>query len=90
MFNKYKTPWKIVLSLIKILSGLAIAYTMALVGQEFIKYGIFSFVFILISITMAFLYVVRGYGFITIFILNFFLVVFAFLLRLYVLWAYDS
>ncbi len=90
MSDKYKTFQKISLKLMKILSGLAIAYVIALVGQEFIRYGSFSFVFILISITMAFLYVMKGYGFITLFLIDFLLVVFAFLLRFYILWAYSS
>ena len=44
---------------LKGLSGLVLAYVLALIGKEFIRYGLFAFIFIIISITMAFLYLVK-------------------------------
>ena len=42
------------------LSGLALAYILATAGKELIGFGLFSFVFLMISITWAFLFLVRG------------------------------
>ena len=86
-----KTKLKIFfLRVIKTLSALAVAYVIALIGQELIKYGIFSFVFVMISVTISFLYLVKSSGFLVTLSIDVFLIVLAFLLRLYILWAYHS
>ena len=69
---------------LKGLSGLFLAYVLALIGKEFIQYGVFAFLFILISVTMAFLYLVKGLRFPGIVFVDGILVAVALLLRFYV------
>lgn len=80
---------KISLWLAKVFSGFCLAYVLAYAGQEFISYGDFSFVFIILSIMGGFLYLLKGYGFIILFVVDSCLIVLAVLLRLYVLIAYG-
>ena len=85
-----KKAKKLSLAFFKGLSALCLAYVLALVGRELISYGLFSFVFLILSISLAFLYLVRGYGFFLVLILDIFLVILAFLLRFYAAMAYGS
>lgn len=81
---------KISLFIFKVLSALCFSYVLALIVREFIVYGLFSFVFLILSISMAFFYLVRDMKFLGILVLNISLILFAFLLRFYVILAYGS
>lgn len=74
----------------KAFSAVCVSYVLALIGSELISYGLFSFVFLMISITLAFFYLVRPYGFITLLLIDTGLVLLALLLRFYVILAYGS
>ena len=76
--------------LIKLISGLLLAFILARVGQEFVKYGMFSFVFILISITGGFMALVKPLKFLSMSVVLLLLISFFVLLRFYVVWAYQS
>lgn len=69
---------------LKGLSGLALAYVLALIGKEFIRYGLFAFLFIVISVTMAFLYLVKDLKFPGVILVDGILVMVALFFRLYV------
>lgn len=69
---------------LKGLSSLVLAYVLALIGKEFIRYGLFAFVFIVISITMAFLYLVKELKFPGIILVDGILVAVALFFRFYV------
>ena len=71
-------------------SALCFSYVLTLIGQELLSYGLFSFVFLLISISLAFFYFVKGYNVFGVLALDIFLVLIAFLLRFYVIIAYGS
>ena len=49
---------------LKILSGLVFAWVFTVMGLEFINFGLFSFVFLLLSLTTAFTYLVKDYKYI--------------------------
>ena len=68
--------------ILKGLSGLA--YVLALIGKEFIRYGTFAFLFIVISITMAFLYLVKELKFPGILLTDGILITVALFFRFYV------
>ena len=87
---KIKKIKKITLLLFKGLSAFCFSYVVTLIGQELISYGMFSFVFLLISVGLAFFYLVKNYGFLGVFLVDLFLVLLAFLLRFYVIIAYGS
>ena len=63
---------------------MVLAYVLALIGKEFIRYGVFAFLFILISVTLAFLYLVKELRFPGIIFVDGILVAVALLLRFYV------
>lgn len=81
---------KIVLWILKGLSGLVLAYVAALTGRELIKYGLFSFLFIVLSVAGAFLYLVKGLKFPGVLIVDAILVASAVLLRFYVQTAFEA
>ena len=81
---------KISLWFLKVFSAFCFAYVLALMAQEFLKYGSFSFLFVLFSLILAFLYLVKNYGFLFVLLVDAFLVFLALLLRFYVVMAYAS
>ena len=85
--NKVK---KISLLFFKGFSAFCFSYVLTLIGQELLSYGLFSFVFLLISIGLAFFYFVKDYNVFEVLVLDIFLVLMAFLLRFYVMMAYGS
>lgn len=85
-----KKAKKISLLLFKGFSGFCFAFVLTLISQELISFGLFSFVFLLISIGLAFFYFVRGYKFPGVLVVDLILVLIAFLLRFYVIIAYSS
>lgn len=81
---------KISLFLLKAFSAFCVAYVLTFVGKELLSYGMFSFVFLLLSISMAFFYFVKPYGFLIVLLIDVGLILFALLLRFYVITAYGS
>ena len=81
---------KISLLVFKGVSAFCFAYVLTLVGQDLISYGLFSFVFLLLSISLAFFYLVKDYKFFRILIVDVCLILLAVLLRFYVIIAYGS
>ncbi len=81
---------KLSLTLFKGVSAFCLAYVLALIGQELISYGLFSFIFLLLSISAAFFYLVKGYKFLGVLIVDICLVAMAVLLRFYVILSYGS
>ena len=78
------------LLIFKGVSAFCFAYVLALVGQELLSYGLFSFVFLLLSISMAFFYLVKDYKFLRVLMVDVCLIFLAVLLRFYVIMAYGS
>lgn len=81
---------KISLLSFKIVSAFCFSYVLTLIGQEFLSYGLFSFIFLLFSIGLAFFYFVKDYKFFGVLLVDIVLVLIAFLLRFYVIVAYGS
>lgn len=71
-------------------SAFCFAYVLTLIGQEVLSYGLFSFIFLLLSIGLAFFYLVKPYGFLGVLLIDAFLVIVALSLRFYVILAYNS
>lgn len=46
---------------IKGFSAFAFAWVFTIMGKEFINFGLFSFIFLLLSLAMAFIYLVKDY-----------------------------
>ena len=80
-FSRIQT---VTLWFIKGLSGGILAYVLALIGREFLQYGLFAFLFIVISVTSAFLYLVKELKFPGLFLVDGFLVALALFLKFYV------
>ena len=78
------------LFLLKAFSAFCVAYVFAFIGKELLSYGLFAFVFLLVSIGMAFFYLVKPYNFFTLLLIDMALILFAFMLRFYVDIAYGS
>ena len=76
---------KLALLNLKVFFAFCCAYMIALMGREFISYGLFSFVFLLLSIGLAFFYFIKNYNFITVLLLQVIFVGIAVLLRVYVM-----
>ena len=85
--KKFKS---ISLLIFKILSSFCVAYVLALTSKELLSIGLFSFVFLILSIGLSFFYLIKPYKFLTVFVLDLFLVALAFLLDFYVVTAYSS
>ena len=79
-----KALLRIALWTAKGLSGLILAYVLALIGREFLQYGLFAFLFIVLSVTSAFLYLVKDLKLPGLVLVDGFFVALALLLRFYV------
>lgn len=75
------------LLLFKVVSGMIIGLTFALVFQEIGQFGQMSFIFILLIITALFTKLTKSWGFVTLLIFDLVCVLVAMLLRMYVLIA---
>lgn len=84
-----KTKQTILLSF-KALTSFCVAYVLAFIGQELISYNSFSFVFIVLSIASGFFYLMKPYKFKGVLMLNLILVGLAFLMRFYIIVAYNA
>ena len=85
-----KRVQSISLLIFKALSSFCVAYVLTLVGKELLSFGLFSFVFLLISIGLSFFYLIKPYQFFTVLLVDLALVGLAFLLHFYVTTAYSS
>jgi len=85
-----KKTKKTILITIKVLSSLCFAFVLTLVAQDFINFGLFSFIFLLLSLGSAFFYLIKNYQFLGVFLVDISLILLAFLLRFYVVFAYGS
>ena len=81
---------EISLLVFKAFSCFCVAYILTLIAKEFLSFGLFSFVFLIVSLSMSFFYVIKPYKFLTVFLIDLLLIAFAFLLRFYVMTAYSS
>jgi hypothetical protein len=77
----------LVLFFFKLVSGLALGLTMALIGEEIINYGTFGFFFALVAVTGAFLRVAKGWQFVGVAVFDLICVLIGLLLRMYILVA---
>ena len=80
--EKMKKP---ALFLFKALSSACVAFVIALIGQQFISYKLFSFVFIMLSVGLAVFQLLKDYKFYSVLLVDLLLILFAVLLRLYVI-----
>lgn len=72
---------------IKLLTGLLLALTFALIGQEMIGYGQLAFIFVMVSMTTMFLKISKNWKFFGVFVFNLIAVLIAMLLRMYIIIA---
>lgn len=80
---------KVFLWTIKGLSGLAFAWVLTVTGREFIQFGLFSFIFLLFSLTGAFIYLVKSYRYIGLLFVNIIFIALVFGFGFYVDLAYN-
>ena len=78
------------LLMFKGLSSFCVAYVLTLIGKELLSFGLFSFVFLLLSIGLSFFYLIKPYQFFLVLSVDLVLVGVAFLLHFYVTTAYSS
>jgi hypothetical protein len=71
----------------KLLSGLFIGLTLALIAQEIIQYGIISLVFVIVVVTSCLLKIVKSWSWSHVFIFDLICVLIGLLLRMYILIA---
>ena len=71
-------------------SSFCVAYVLTLIGKEWLSFGLFSFVFLIISISLSFFYLIKPYQFLSVLFVDLVLVGVAFLLHFYVATAYSS
>ena len=75
---------KTALLLFKAFSAFCFSYVLVLIGREFLSYGLFSFVFLLFSISLAFFQLVKSYNFLGVLFVDLILALLALLLKFYV------
>ena len=74
---------------IKGLSGLVFAWVLTVTGREFIQFGLFSLVFLLLSLTGAFIYLVKSYRYIGLLFVNIIFIALVFGFGFYIDLAYN-
>lgn len=72
---------------LRALSGLFVGLTLALIGEEAIGYGVFSFVLVIITMTAAILRISKKWGWIHLLIFNLICILLGLCLRMYILIA---
>lgn len=72
---------------LRALSGLFVGLTLALIGEEAIGYGVFSFVLVIVAVTATILRVSKKWGWIHLLIFNLICVLLGLCLRMYILIA---
>jgi hypothetical protein len=71
----------------KVFTGLFLGLTFALIGQEVIQYGVFSFCLVITVVTLSLLRIVKAWGWTQVMIFNLICVLTGLLLRMYILIA---
>lgn len=79
---------KYFLWIFKIFSAAGLSIFLAILGQAFIGYGIFSFIFIFLTVFFAFLSLVRKLQFFGVLLVIILIVLLVFFSRMYVIAAY--
>jgi hypothetical protein len=74
-----------ILLVLKLLSGLIIGLTFAIMFQEIAQFGQLSFLFIIVLVTTLFAKLTKSWGFVTLIIFDLICVLVAMLLRMYIL-----
>ncbi len=72
---------------LKVLSGSFLGLTLALISQEIIGFGTFSFVLVIVSMTLAFLKVAQKWSLVSVLVFNLVCILIGMLLRMYILIA---
>ncbi len=72
---------------LKIFTGLFLGLTLALIGDEIIDYGWFSFIFVIVAVCGALLRIMRAWSWAQVLIFNLICVLIGLLLRMYILIA---
>ncbi len=86
--EKFKKPSSSFgLGMVRLISGTILGLAFALIGDEAIKYGIFSFLFVMVSIAAAFLKLSRSWRLSSVLVFDLICVLLGMLLRLYILVA---
>lgn len=76
-----------ILIIFKIISGMFLGLTLALIGQEIFAYESFLLTFVIVVITGLFLRKARGWGWVGVFVFDLICALIALLLRMYILIA---
>ena len=71
----------------RILSGLVLGLTFALIGDEIISYGQFVFTFVIMAIALTFLRISRHWSFVSVVVFDLICILVGMLLRLYIVVA---
>lgn len=71
----------------RIFTGLFLGLTFALIGDQVINYGWFSFTLVIVAVCGALLKITRGWSWLQVFIFNLICVLIGLLLRMYILIA---
>jgi hypothetical protein len=71
----------------RLATGLFLGLTLSLIFQEMMSYGAFSFVFVMLSVALAFLRISKGWSALMISIFNLICVLVGLLIRMYILIA---
>ena len=58
-----KTAKKAILLALKLFFSFCVAYVAAIIGRELISYGLFSFVFVMLSVGGGFFHLIKPLGF---------------------------
>jgi hypothetical protein len=86
--DRFKTSTNaLALIAFKVLTGFFLGLTLALIGQEIIQYGVFSFVLVVLVVAGCILRVGRSWTWTHVFIFNLICVLIGLLLRMYILIA---
>ena len=78
------TSTSVLLVILKLVTALAVALTMALIGQEMMNYGTFAFVFLMIIVAGGLLKVMSSWRMGAVLLFDLFCILVALLLRLYI------
>jgi hypothetical protein len=86
--DRFKTSTQMVLLLIlRLLTGLFLGLTLALIGQEIVQYEVFSFVLVTVVVVATLMRITRTWTWTHLFIFNLICVLIGLLLRMYILIA---
>lgn len=78
---------QLVLFLVKLTSALVIGLTLALIGQELIQYGTFSFVLVIVVVGLTLLRIFKFWNWSRLLVFDLICILVALLLRMYILLA---